>query len=192
MGAVGRVLWGVDTAPLYRSIAQLRAAEGITVLDAPCGGGIALRALSAGQNVRYIAADPCPKLIARAKRRAQRRSLDQVEFTVANVTRLPLRGNEVDVVLCHGGLHVQADPREVLTELARCLRPGGLLTGTSFFSDELGARGHRLFGLRGRRGHPLPPRREDVFAALAQAGFCEATIGPQSGFAAFSARRSGQ
>ncbi len=190
MAAVGRALWGVETAPLYDSLAQLGAAEKVTILDVPCGGGVAFRALEPGQAVRYIAADPSARLIARAQRRARRRALDQIEFAVADITRLPLRSGVADVVLCHGGLEAAGDPGEALGELARCLQPGGLLTGTSFFGDEPGARARSAFWLRQRRGRALPPRRRELFAALATAGFCEATIGPQPGFAGFSARKS--
>jgi SAM-dependent methyltransferase len=187
MTVVGRAVWGIETAPLFRSIARLDAIEHVTILDVPCGGGVALRALKPGQDVRYIAADSCPKMIARAKRRAGRLSLDQVEFVCADMTRLPLRSGMADIVLCYSGLHMLADPSQALCEFARCLRPGGLLTGTTFLLDDLSARGRMLFESGGRRGHPLPPRREDLFCALAAAGFREATIGPQPGFAAFSA-----
>jgi len=189
MAILARVTWGVEAEPLYRSIEQLRYAEHVTILDARCGGGVSLRALSPRQDVRYIAAERSPKLIARAERRARRRSLGQVEFAVADPARLPLRSGEADIALCHGGLHTHPDPQAALGELARCLRPGGLLTGTTFLWDDLGARGRRLFERGRRHGHALPPRREELFASLAEAGFLEATIGPQAGFAAFSAIR---
>ncbi len=164
MAVVGRALWGVETAPLYRSIARLSSAEHVTILDVPCGGGVALRALKPGQDVRYIATDASPKMITRAKRCARRRSLDQVEFVRADMTRLPIRSGVADIVLCYGGLHTLPEPSEALVEFARCLRPGGLLTGTTFLLDGLSTRGRRLFELGRHRGHPLPPRREECSA----------------------------
>jgi ubiquinone/menaquinone biosynthesis C-methylase UbiE len=189
MAAIGRALWGIETAPLYRSIARLSSVEHVTILDVPCGGGVALRALKPDQDVRYIATDISPKMIARAKRRARRRSLDQVEFVTADMTRLPLRSGLADIVLCYSGLHMLAGPGEALCEFARCLRPGGLLTGTTFLRDGVSRRARRLFELGARRGYAMPPDRDQLFACLREAGFCEATIGPQPGFAAFSARR---
>ena len=188
MAVVGRAVWGVETAPLYRSIARLSSAEHVTILDVPCGGGVALRALKPGQDVRYIATDRSPKMITRAKRCARRRSLDQVEFVRADMTRLPLRSGVADIVLCYAACTL-ADPSEALLEFARCLRPGGLLTGTTFLLDGLSRRARRLFELGARRGHAMPPDRDELFACLAEAGFREATIGPQPGFAAFSALR---
>ena len=57
MARVSRALWGIDVSPLYRSITQIGTAAHITILDVPCGGGVALRALKSHQDVRYIAAD---------------------------------------------------------------------------------------------------------------------------------------
>jgi len=189
MGWVARLVWGIEASVLYRSIAQLNSAEQITILDAPCGAGVALRALKPDQDVRFIAADISPKMIARAQRHARRRALEQVEFVVADMRRLPLRSGEADVVVCNSGLHVLTDPREALTEFARCLRPGGLLTGTTFLREDLSGRARRLFELGARRGRPMPPRRDELFSCLRDSGFSEPTIGPQQGFAAFSARR---
>ena len=190
MAAVGRAVWGIEVEPLYSSIAQLRAAEAVTILDVPCGGGVALRALSPGQDVRYIAVGISPKMIGRVKRRARRLALEQVEFVTAHMTRLPLRSRVADIVLCYGGPHMLEDTRGALGELARCLRPGGLLTGTTFLLDDLSWRARRLFELGVRRGHALPPWREELFACLVETGFCEATIASHRGFAAFSARRT--
>jgi len=189
MYVVGRTVWGIDTSVLYRSIARLSSAEHVTILDVPCGGGLAFRALRPGQEIRYVASDSSSKMIARAERRARKRSLDQVEFTVADMKRVPLRSGEADVVLCYSGLHLLHDPREALGEFARCLRPGGVLTGTTFFLDDLSRRARTLFQRGARRGGAMPPEREELFVCLEESGFCEPTIGPQPGFAAFSARR---
>ncbi len=189
MAVVGRAIWGIDVSLLYRSIAQIGSAEHVTILDVPCGGGVALRALKPHQDLRYIAADISPKMIGRAQRRARKRRLGQVEFVGADMTRLPLRSAAADVVLCYSGLHMLEDPREALCEFARCLRPGGLLTGTTFLLDDLSGRARRLFEIGARRGHAIPPERDELFSYLTEAGFSEPTIGPQAGFAAFSARR---
>jgi SAM-dependent methyltransferase len=188
MSCVGRAVWGMDSSVLYGSIAELGSAEHVTVVDVPCGGGVALRALRHDQDIRYIAADLSPPMIRRAKRRARRRSLSQIEFAVADMTRLPVKTGEADMVVCYSGLHMLDDPREALREFARCLRPGGVLAGTTFLLDGLPGRTRRLFELGARRGHAMPPRRDELLACFAEAGFREPTIGPQPGFAAFRAR----
>ncbi|HEX5713454.1 MAG TPA: class I SAM-dependent methyltransferase [Solirubrobacterales bacterium] len=190
MQYVGRAIWGIDGSILYASMAPIReAAPGATIIDVPCGGGVALRALDPGQEVRYIAADIEPKMLRRAERRARARSLSQVEVVAADMTELPFAAGEADLFLSFSGLHMLAEPERAVSEIARCLRPGGRLVGTSFYSD-CSRRARALFGLGSLTGHPVPPHREDVRRWLAAAGFTEATIGPQPGFAAFAGTKS--
>src|SRR5207302_7419958 len=43
-GVLGRLIWGTDTAAFYRDIARLsELPAGTSVLDIPCGGGVAFR-----------------------------------------------------------------------------------------------------------------------------------------------------
>ena len=188
MGLIGRFVWGIDASVLYESMEPIgRAAAGTTVLDVPCGGGVAFRALSPEQDVRYVAADLSAKMLRRAERRARKRSLSQVEIVAADMTALPFADAEADLFISYSGLHMVDDPAEALAEITRCLKPGGQLIGTTFFSDA-SRRARTLFALGARRGHPLPPSREDVTRWLS-AGFTEVTIGHRPGFAAFSARK---
>ena len=189
MQRIGRVLWGIDSSVLYESMEPIeRAAPGATIIDVPCGGGVAFRALDPGQDVRYVAADLDPKMLRRAERRARARSLGQVEFRHADMTALPFADAEADFFLSYSGLHMIDDPERAVREIARCLKPGGRLIGTSFFAGE-SRRAQMIFGLGSRSGHPLPPAREDLLRWLTDAGLAEPRIGPQPGFAAFSARK---
>ena len=189
MALVGRALWGMDSSVLYTSIEQIGAAEHVTIVDAPCGGGVALRALRPHQDVRYVATDISAQMVGRAERRARRRGLEQVEFVVADMTALPIKDGEADVVACYSGLHMLNEPRTAVNEFARCLRPGGTLVGTTFVLDGLSRRARLLFEQGSRRGHAMPPARDELLAGFTEAGFVEAALGPQPGFAAFSARR---
>ena len=191
MRVIGRTLWGIDASVLYASMEPIgQAAQGATILDVPCGGGVAFRALRPDQDVRYIAADLSPKMLERAQRRARERSLNQIELISADMTALPFDDAEADLFLSYSGLHMVGDPGQAVKEIARCLKPGGRLIGTSFFSDG-SRRARRLFEIGSRSGHPVPPSREDVLDWLTSAGLGDAAVGPQLGFAAFSARKAG-
>jgi len=182
-------LWGVDVSPLYRTIRLIGSLQGVCVADVPCGSGVALRALASGPDVRYLALDADAGALRRAERHARRRSLTQIRFQRGDLTALPFADGEIDVFLCFGGLHLADDLDRALTEIARCLTPGGLLVGTSFFSD-LAPRGRHLFELGARRGHPLPPSREQMYKSMYASGLVEGTLGPDYGFASFRARKS--
>jgi ubiquinone/menaquinone biosynthesis C-methylase UbiE len=190
MRLIGRVVWGIDASALYTSMEAIsRAGDGATILDVPCGGGVALRALRPDQDVRYLAVDVSEKMLARAQRRAKRRSLGQVEFAVADMRLLPFRDGEADLVLCYSGLHMLEDPEVAVTELARCLKPGAELLGTTFLAE--GSRRQRaLFELDRRGGNPTPPRREDLRDWLQKAGILDVVIEPERGFAVFRGRKA--
>lgn len=187
--AVGHVVWGIDLAVLYRSIALVSRLRGVTIADVPCGGGVALRALSPSQDVRYRAGDLDSSMLRRTERRARRCKLGNVEVISADMTDLPFDDSEIDVFLSYGGLHMVHDGALAVAEIARCLKPGGLLMGTSFF-DDISLRARFLFERARSRGHPVPPARESLYLWLREAGFVEASLGPEYGFTTFRARRS--
>jgi len=187
--AIGRLVWGIDSSVLYASMEPIRRAPaGATIVDVPCGGGVAFRALRPGQDVRYVAADLSPEMLARAERRARERGLRQIEFSVADMTALPFADGEADLLCSYSGLHMLDDPARAVAEFARCLKPGGQLVGTAFFADG-SRRAQWLYEAGARRGHPLPPHREDLRRWLESAGLVEVSIGAQPGFAAFGARK---
>jgi ubiquinone/menaquinone biosynthesis C-methylase UbiE len=188
MRSIGRLVWGIDASVLYASMEVIaRAPTGATIVDVPCGGGVAFRALSPAQDVRYLAGDLCQKMLERAGRRAKARSLKQVELLSADMTELPFTDGEVDLFLSYSGLHMVPDPQKAVAEMARCLKPGGRLIGTTFLSDG-SRRARALFKAGSYRGHPLPPSREDLRGWL-EGSFDDPTIGSQAGFAAFGGHK---
>ena len=102
----------------------------------PCGGGVALGAVRGGQGLDYTAADLSPVMLARTRRAAARRGVeDQVTLLEADVTALPLPDAGTDLVLSLMGLHCFPDPRAAIAEMARVLAPGGRLVGSAVLAD---------------------------------------------------------
>jgi ubiquinone/menaquinone biosynthesis C-methylase UbiE len=129
---LGFLAWGVDTRRFFADIARLAdAPDGTAILDLPCGGGVAFRGLHPNQDVRYVAADLSPVMLRRARAVADRRGLHQIEFSEADVEALPFTDGEFDLVVSYTGLHCFPDPAAAIAELARVVRPGGELRGTS-------------------------------------------------------------
>src|ERR1700722_13052994 len=189
MRLIGRAVWGIDASVLYSSMEPIgQVADGARILDVPCGGGVAFRALAPDQDVRYIAGDLSEKMLARARRRARTRSLNQAEVLTADMTALPFPDGQADLFLSYSGLHMIDDPEQAIKEIARCLKPGGRLIGTTFLTGGP-RRARALFAIGSHSGHPLPPSREDLLRWLTTAGIADATIGPQPGFAGFTGHK---
>lgn len=129
---IGRVAWGGDFRRYYESMAAVaEAPAGSTVVDCPCGAGPAFRALAPGGDVRYVAVDRSPSMLARARKRAASRGLE-VEFVAADAAALPLPDAAAGTFLSFWGLHCFERPAAAIAEAARVLEPGGRLVGASF------------------------------------------------------------
>ena len=115
-------------------------------LDAACGTGRFAEILSKSGH-RVIGVDSSPDMLAHARQR-----VPHGDFRVAELDRLPLPDDSVDVIVCALALeHVPSlDP--VLAEFARVLRPGGDLV-ISDVHHELLTRGSAMT-TRGPAGEP--------------------------------------
>src|SRR4051812_16657043 len=153
---LGRLQWGIDVRPMYASMEVIgRAGAGATIVDVPCGGGLALRALRPGQDARFVAVDIDERMLGRTRAKAAARGLDQVDTIAADMRALPLADASADLVCSYSGLHMVNEARDVVGELARILRPGGELVGTTFV--EAGTRRQRALFRAGERGGMARP-----------------------------------
>ena len=182
---VARLVWGIDMAPLYSSMDAIAAIDsGATILDVPCGGGVAMRALSPDQDVRYIAGDLLEQMLVKARSRAEKQGLRQAEFVRVDMQDLPFADGVADVFLSYSGLHMVKDPESAVSEIGRCLKPGGKLIGCTLLRD--GALRQRvLFSAGERLGHAAPPRLSDLRMWLAAAGIGDVAIEPAEGLGFF-------
>jgi ubiquinone/menaquinone biosynthesis C-methylase UbiE len=169
---VGWLLFGTDTRLLYDQLAAIAGVrDGGSILDIPCGGGVALRGLRPEQDVRYLAADISEAMLERTGRVAADRDLAQVEYAIADVEALPFADGEFDLILSFAGLHVFPQPAAAVREIARCLAPGGRFSGSVFLTDG-GVRylpllaGGRAAGLIGPSGSGADVRRWLLAAGL--------------------------
>lgn len=95
------------------------------VLDVGCGEGGAL-AYCAGMGARVIAVDHDPTTVAKAETLIRDRGTGEKDFLVASADALPLPDRTASRILCMEVLEHVADPRTVLSELARVGQPGAL------------------------------------------------------------------
>lgn len=129
--AIGRVVFRADARPYYRSMAAIREVpEGGTVVDAPVGHGVALRAVAPGQRLRYVGVDLSPRMLGVARERAAGIDGLDAEMVEGDATALPLDDGIADLFLSYWGLHLFDAPARAIAEAARVLRPGGRLVGS--------------------------------------------------------------
>jgi ubiquinone/menaquinone biosynthesis C-methylase UbiE len=65
--------------------------------------------------------------LRQARRASELAAVSTIDFAASDPTALAVRSESVDVVYAHGLLDRVREPRRVLAEFARVLRPGGLL-----------------------------------------------------------------
>ncbi|MGK9463745.1 class I SAM-dependent methyltransferase [Streptomyces sp. G6] len=116
-----------DDGPAYAAaVAELDLREGARVLDAGCGTGRALTPLRAavGASGLVVGADLTPAMLQAAVRAGR----DRVgRLLLTDVAALPLRSRSLDAVFAAGLIAHLPDPAGNLRELARVVRPGGVL-----------------------------------------------------------------
>ncbi len=116
-----------DDGPAYAAaVAGIGLREGDRVLDAGCGTGRALPALRAavGPSGVVLGADLTPAMLREAARAGRDRD---GALLLTDVAALPLRASSLDAVFAAGLIAHLPDPAGNLREIARVVRPGGVL-----------------------------------------------------------------
>jgi ubiquinone/menaquinone biosynthesis C-methylase UbiE len=183
-------LWGADLRRMFTDIERLADVPvDASVLDIPCGGGLAFRGLRTGQTVHYVAADISPYMLTRARREAGRRGVqDAIEFVEADVTALQFPDASFDFCVTYNGLHCLPNPRAALVELVRVLRPGGTLRGTSCVTG-CGPRQDALIAMSRRAGvFGNPPHTGEIEKWLTEFGLDVVTLERSGAIEFFEAR----
>ncbi len=119
-GMIAEVLsqeFGSSRDPNYKPIA----------LDVGCATGIQSVQL-ASMGYKVIGVDIAESLLQIAQRKLSRAGHDDAEFYDADASAIPLRDSIADCVNCCGPtLSFVSNWRKALSEMARCLKPGGKL-----------------------------------------------------------------
>ena len=113
-----------DTAieHLHRYAFAREYIEGKDVLDIACGEGYGSHMMS-NIAANVVGVDISPEVIAHARNRYG----DKVTFSVGSCTDIPLSSASVDVVVSFETLEHLAGHEQMLKEVKRVLRPGGVL-----------------------------------------------------------------
>ncbi len=110
------------------------------VLEIATGPGLLAKHVAPAAR-RMIATDYSDGMIAQAKKGDCPANLT---FEVADAMNLPYPDRSFDAVLIANALHIVPDPEKALSEIARVLRPGGLLIAPTFVEHK-GTLGSRIW-----------------------------------------------
>lgn len=105
-----------------RALSCCGFAVGARVLDVGCGVGASVEHLQSRHTLAVTGIDLSPALIAEGLARNP-----ALPLTVGSAEALPVADGELNGILCECVLSLVDDPRQVLQEFRRALRPGGSL-----------------------------------------------------------------
>ena len=135
-------LMGVSEAfaePARRAFARAGVSEGWTVIDCGCGpmGAIAVLAEMVGPTGRVVGVDFSEAAVGRARSIADAVGLENVSLHAGDIHELDpaTLGAPFDLAFCRLFLVHQSDPIRTLTQMAKLLRPGGLIVAHEALLD---------------------------------------------------------
>lgn len=159
------------------ALAQLK--PGQVVLDLGCGGGLDafLAAQRVGPEGRVIGLDMTPEMVEKAKAGARKGGYVNVDFRVAEIEKLPVADDSVDVVISNCVINHALDKPAVFKEVHRVLKPGG-----SMFLSDLVTTGRLPDGMLEKVNEMWAPwlavaaDRRGYLKAIQQGGFRTTTV----------------
>ena len=124
---------GVSNVPVFAEIPA-----GSTILDLGCGSGTdsLIAAAKTGPGGRVYGVDFSPSMVSHARARASEAGAANVEFRESEGQHIPFADGTFDVAMVNGIFNLNPDRAGLFQELARVIRPGGVLYGAEIVLRE--------------------------------------------------------
>ncbi len=112
---------------ILHPIEEATLARGETVLDLGCGGGedVITAAKRIGATGKAYGLDHNGPFLVEAAYEAKQSEVSNIEWLEADITKIPLPDNSIDVIISYAALTLVADKKSAFSESARVLKPGG-------------------------------------------------------------------
>ena len=139
-----------ERLPLYLKV-ELKDAK--SILDVGCGSGMVTRDIANLTKGKVIAIDGSKDMINVAK--GVLKDYKNVELKIGNAEDIPFDDNIFDVVTCNLVLMWAKNPQNVVNEMARVTKPGGIVLAS--LEPDYGGKLH----------FPENPKIDSIFAGAA-------------------------
>jgi ubiquinone/menaquinone biosynthesis C-methylase UbiE len=143
------------------------------VLDVGCGTGELLRRLRAKYTDAFLAGlDPVPEMLAVGANKLSGKE----DLRIGYADSLPWPSGSFDVVVSCNMFHYISHPVHALREMARVLRPGGVVVLTDWCDDYLACRICNLYLRLTNRAFYKTYQQAECLALLREAGFTDVRL----------------
>jgi len=111
-------------------LGEITLGSGAAVLDVGCGAGMdaLIAAREVGDGGRVAGVDLTPEMVEAARAAADEAGAAHVTFEVGQAEELPFGDASFDVVISNAVINLVPDKQRMFEEMARVLRPGGVLS----------------------------------------------------------------
>lgn len=108
-------------------VAISKIKEGDVVLDLGCGAGFDcfLASEKVGKDGKVIGVDMTEEMIRKARLNAEKMGVENVEFVLSEIEKLPIKDSSVDVIITNCVINLTPDKTETFGEARRVLKKGG-------------------------------------------------------------------
>jgi ubiquinone/menaquinone biosynthesis C-methylase UbiE len=127
--------WVTDEDRIRRLVAAARLTGTERVLDIATGPGYIAEAF-AGAAREVVGVDLTDAMLAIGKQRTSEHGVSNVSFRAADAQNLPFENAAFDIVVCRLALHHLLKPLQVLLEMARVCRIGGMVLVEDIYASE--------------------------------------------------------
>jgi len=110
---------------LPTQFAKIKSGDTVIDLGSGAGNDVFIARHEVGETGKVIGIDFTPAMIDRARRNAEVRGFNNVEFRQGDIEDMPVTSNKADVIVSNCVLNLVPNKHKVFSEIFRVIKPGG-------------------------------------------------------------------